>query len=106
MSSSRALASLWLLRSPPATALALDMRLDRRSYTLEGVNDLHISASLFKHWLRELVDLLIPPEIYNDCITFASDAEVCCAAIEWLPTANRCVVLFVISLQLFLNGCH
>ena len=90
----------------PATALALDMRLDRRSYTLEGVDDPHVSASLFKHWLRELVDPLIPPEMYNDCIAFASDAEACCAAIEQLPTANHRVVLFIISLQLFLNGCH
>ena len=54
---------------------ALKMRLDRGSYTLEGVDDPHISASLFQHCLRELVDPLIPSEMYNDCIVFASDAE-------------------------------
>ncbi|KAH9165486.1 hypothetical protein EDB89DRAFT_2076760 [Lactarius sanguifluus] len=35
----------------------------------------------------------------------AGDAEACCAVVERLPTANRRVVLFVISfLQLFLDG--
>jgi len=90
----------------PTTTLALDMQLDRRSYMLEGVDDPHVSASLFKHWLHELVDPLIPLEMYNDYIAFASDAEACYAAVERLLTANRHVVLFVISLQLFLNGCH
>jgi hypothetical protein len=83
---------------------ALKMRLDQGSYTLEGVDDPHVPASLFKLWLRELVDPLIPSEMYNDCIAFASDAEACCAAVERLPTANRRVILFVISfLQLFLD---
>ena len=83
---------------------ALKMRLDRGSYTLEGVDDPHVPASLFKLWLRELVDPLVPSEMYNDCIAFANDAEACCAAVERLPTANRRVVLFVISfLQLFLD---
>ncbi|KAH9163943.1 MyTH4 domain-containing protein [Lactarius sanguifluus] len=39
---------------------ALKMRLDRGSYTLEGVDDPHVPASLFKLWLRELVDPLVP----------------------------------------------
>ncbi|KAI0256424.1 hypothetical protein BJV78DRAFT_1273252 [Lactifluus subvellereus] len=83
---------------------ALKMRLDRGSYTLEGVDDPHVPASLFKLWLRELVDPLVPSEMYNDCIAFANDAEACCTAVERLPTANRRVVLFVISfLQLFLD---
>ncbi|KAH9986741.1 hypothetical protein BJV74DRAFT_774723 [Russula compacta] len=82
----------------------LKMRLDRGSYTLEGVDDPHVPASLFKLWLRELVDPLVPSEMYNDCVAFANDPEACCAAVERLPTANRRVVLFVISfLQLFLD---
>jgi hypothetical protein len=83
---------------------SLKMRLDRGAYTLEGVDDPHVPASLLKLWLRELVDPLVPSEMYNDCIAFANDAEACCAAVERLPTANRRVVLFVISfLQLFLD---
>ncbi|KAH9040844.1 hypothetical protein EDB84DRAFT_1576937 [Lactarius hengduanensis] len=85
---------------------ALKTRLDRGSYTLEGVDDPHMPASLFKLWLSELVDPLVPSEMYDDCIAFAGDAEACCAAVERLPTANRRVVLFVISfLQLFLDEC-
>ncbi|KAF8259441.1 hypothetical protein EI94DRAFT_1773929 [Lactarius quietus] len=76
---------------------ALKMRLDRGSYTLEGVDDPHVPASLFKLWLRELVDPLVPSEMYNDCIAFASDADACCAAVERLPTTNRRF------LQLFLD---
>ena len=83
---------------------ALKMRLDPRSYTLEGVDGPHVPASLFKLWLRELVYPLVPSEMYNDYIAFANDAEACCAAVERLPTANRRMVLFVISfLQLFLD---
>ncbi|KAH9027314.1 hypothetical protein EDB85DRAFT_2148580 [Lactarius pseudohatsudake] len=86
--------------------LAYGMRLDRGSYTLEGVDDPHVPASLFKLRLRELVDPLVPSEMYNDCIAFAGDAEACCAAVERLPTVNRRVVLFVIGfLRLFLDEC-
>src|ERR1700730_1331521 len=50
---------------------------------------------VFKLWLRELVDPLVPSEMYNECIAFANDAEACCAAVERLPTANCRVMLFV-----------
>ncbi len=59
--------------------------------------DPHVPALLFKLWLRELVDPLVPSEMHNNCIAFASDAEACCAAAERLPTADRRVVLFVIN---------
>ncbi|KAI9442664.1 MyTH4 domain-containing protein [Lactarius indigo] len=69
---------------------ALKMRLDRGSYTLEGVDDPHVPASLFKLWLRELM--------YNDCIARAV------RRLSGYRPANRRVVLFVISfLQLFLD---
>ncbi|KAH9036765.1 hypothetical protein EDB83DRAFT_2414466, partial [Lactarius deliciosus] len=48
------------------------MRLDRGSYTLEGVDDPPVPASLFMLWLRELVDPLVPSEMYNDCIAQAT----------------------------------
>ncbi|KAH9036761.1 Rho GTPase activation protein [Lactarius deliciosus] len=73
-------------------ALGEEMRLDRGSYTLEGVKDPLVPALLFKLWLRELIDPLVPSEMYNDCIAFAGDAEACCAAVERLPTAKRRVM--------------
>ncbi|KAH9006724.1 Rho GTPase activation protein [Lactarius deliciosus] len=73
-------------------ALGEEMGLDRGSYTLEGVKDPLVPALLFKLWLRELIDPLVPSEMYNDYIAFAGDAEACCAAVERLPTAKRRVM--------------
>ncbi|KAI0743437.1 hypothetical protein C8Q80DRAFT_1106807 [Daedaleopsis nitida] len=82
----------------------LKLRIDRGYYSLEGVDDPHVLASLIKLWLRELCDPLVPDELYNDCITNAHDPEACVHIVQRLPTMNRRVVLFVISfLQLFLE---
>ncbi|KAG9316206.1 hypothetical protein JVU11DRAFT_2232 [Chiua virens] len=82
----------------------LKIRIDRGYYTLENVDDPHVLASLLKLWLRELLDPLVPEELYNDCITAASEPTSCIAIVRRLPTINRRVVLFIISfLQLFLE---
>lgn len=83
---------------------ALKTRIQRGYYTLDGVEDAHALASLLKLWLRELLDPLVPDEMYNACVSAARDPEACVALISRLPTINRRVVLFVISfLQLFLD---
>ncbi|KAH9485197.1 Rho GTPase-activating protein 39 [Psilocybe cubensis] len=83
---------------------ALKLRIDRGYYTLEGVDDPHVLASLMKLWLRELCDPLVPDELYNECIQNSKDPEACVQIVERLPTINRRVVLFVISfLQIFLE---
>ncbi|KAG6378343.1 hypothetical protein JVT61DRAFT_14068 [Boletus reticuloceps] len=82
----------------------LKIRIDRGYYTLENVDDPHVLASLLKLWLRELLDPLVPEELYNDCITAAADPTSCIAIIRRLPTINRRIVVFIISfLQLFLE---
>lgn len=82
----------------------LKLRIDRGFYTLDGVDDPHVLASLMKLWLRELCDPLVPEELYNECITSSSDPGACVRIVERLPTINRRVVLFVVSfLQLFLE---
>ncbi|KAJ8473220.1 hypothetical protein ONZ45_g16377 [Pleurotus djamor] len=82
----------------------LKLRIDRGYYTLDGVDEPHVLASLMKLWLRELCDPLVPEEMYNECITSSDDPEACVRIVERLPTINRRVVLFVISfLQLFLD---
>ncbi|VDB91641.1 unnamed protein product [Peniophora sp. CBMAI 1063] len=82
----------------------LKLRIDKGYYTLEGVDDPHVLASLLKLWLRELRDPLVPEEMYNDCIAYASEPDACVGVVERLPTINRRVVLFIISfLQLFLD---
>ncbi|OBZ66582.1 Rho GTPase-activating protein 39 [Grifola frondosa] len=82
----------------------LKLRIDKGYYSLEGVDEPHVLASLLKLWLRELCDPLVPDEMYNDCITNARDPDACVQIVQRLPTINRRVVLFVISfLQLFLE---
>ncbi|KAI0768673.1 hypothetical protein BD413DRAFT_478710 [Trametes elegans] len=82
----------------------LKLRIDKGYYSLEGVDDPHVLASLLKLWLRELCDPLVPDELYNDCITCAHRPEECVQIVQRLPTINRRVVLFVVSfLQLFLE---
>ncbi|KAI0633635.1 hypothetical protein C8Q77DRAFT_1058132 [Trametes polyzona] len=82
----------------------LKLRIDKGYYSLDGVDDPHVLASLMKLWLRELCDPLVPDELYNDCITSAHNPEECVQIVQRLPTMNRRVVLFVISfLQLFLE---
>ncbi|KAJ7874752.1 hypothetical protein B0H14DRAFT_3552219 [Mycena olivaceomarginata] len=82
----------------------LKLRIDKGYYTLDGVDDPHVLASLMKLWLRELCDPLVPDEMYNECITNSKDPSTCVQIVQRLPTINRRVVLFVISfLQLFLE---
>lgn len=82
----------------------LKLRIDKGFYSLDGVEDPNVLASLLKLWLRELCDPLIPDELYNDCITNARDPSACVQIVRRLPTINRRVVLFVISfLQLFFD---
>ncbi|EGN99612.1 hypothetical protein SERLA73DRAFT_53461 [Serpula lacrymans var. lacrymans S7.3] len=82
----------------------LKLRIDRGYYTLDGVDDPHVLASLLKLWLRELCDPLVPEEMYNDCITKSKEPEACIELVRRLPTINRRVVLFIISfLQHFLE---
>ena len=82
----------------------LKLRIDKGYYTLDGFDDQHVLASLLKLWLRELLDPLIPDELYNDCISHSNDPDACVRLVHRLPTINRRVVLFTISfLQLFLD---
>lgn len=81
----------------------LKLRIDKGYYTLDGVDDLHILASLLKPWMRELCEPLVPEEMYNECIA-AREPEECVGIVRRLPSINRRVVLFVVSfLQLFLE---
>jgi len=82
----------------------LRLRIERGYYSLDGVDDPHVLASLLKLWLRELCDPLVPDELYNDCVAHARDPAACVQLVRRLPTINRRVVLFVVSfLQLFLE---
>ena len=80
------------------------LRIDRGYYTLDGVDDPYVLASAMKLWLPKLCDPLVLDETYNECIASAGDPTACVRLVECLPTINRWVVLFMVSvLQLFLD---
>jgi len=95
---------IWRISGDNDTVSELKVRIDRGYYNLEGIDDCHVPASLLKLWLRELEDPLIPESMYNECLEAARDPEKVVAIVRRLPTINRRVMLFVISLmQLFLH---
>ena len=79
-----------------------DQKLTRQA----GIDDPHVAASLFKLWLRELEQPLIPPESYNHVLALAAsrDSSGTVAYVRLLPVHNRRVLAFVISfLQLLIR---
>ncbi|CAG8823834.1 9055_t:CDS:2, partial [Racocetra persica] len=61
------------------------------------VPDANVPASLFKFWLRDLADPLIPSDFYNPCIQNCENKDSAIVLIKNLPEINRRVVLFVID---------
>jgi len=53
----------------------LRITIDQGKYSLAGYEDPYIAASLFKLWLRELAQPLIPESCYQNCIAAASQAK-------------------------------
>jgi hypothetical protein len=95
---------IWRISGDSDTISELKVRIDRGYYNLEGIDDCHVPASLLKLWLRELEEPLIPESMYNECLASASDPGKVVTIVKRLPTINRRVMLFVISLmQLFLH---
>ncbi|WWC72523.1 uncharacterized protein I206_106485 [Kwoniella pini CBS 10737] len=82
----------------------LKSRMDRGHYQLKGINDPHVASSLFKLWLRELEDPIIPFSLYNDALQASKSIENSINFLNKLPLYNKRVLLFVINfLQLFIN---
>lgn len=82
----------------------LKARIDHGQYQLHGIDDPHVVASLFKLWLRELEEPIIPTNMYDAALAAAKDRDLTLIFIKKLPDHNRRVLLFVVSfLQLFLD---
>lgn len=95
---------VWRISGDSDTISELKVRIDRGYYTLEGIDDCHVPASLLKLWLRELEEPLIPESLYNECLTSAGDPEKVVGIVKRLPSVNRRVMLFIVSLlQMFLQ---
>ncbi|TXT03883.1 hypothetical protein VHUM_04306 [Vanrija humicola] len=82
----------------------LKARIDRGHYQLGGIDDPHVTGSLFKMWLRELDEPLVPTKQYNAALEASKDVDNTIIFLKKLPDHNRRVLLFVISfMQLFLD---
>ncbi|CAG8561530.1 10944_t:CDS:10 [Dentiscutata erythropus] len=78
------------------------LRIENNRFDIAGITDANVPSSLFKFWLRDLADPLIPSEFYNQCIQNCENVELSIEIIKNLPEINRRVVLFVIDfLQVF-----
>lgn len=61
-------------------------------------------ASLFKLWLRELEEPLIPAALYNDALIASKDYRQVVEIVQKLPVYNRRVLVFVVSFaQIFIR---
>lgn len=61
-------------------------------------------ASLFKLWLRELEEPLIPTALYNDALIASKDYQQVVEIVQKLPVYNRRVLVFVVSfVQIFIQ---
>lgn len=83
----------------------LKARIDHGQYQLSGINDPHVVASLFKLWLRELEEPVVPTNLYDAALEAAKSPDHTILFLKKLPDHNRRVLLFVVSfLQLFLDA--
>ncbi|KAE8541380.1 hypothetical protein D1P53_002739 [Cryptococcus gattii VGV] len=61
-------------------------------------------ASLFKLWLRELEEPLIPTALYNDALIASKDYAQVVEIVQKLPVYNRRVLVFVVGfVQMFMQ---
>ncbi|KAK8850469.1 hypothetical protein IAR55_004387 [Kwoniella newhampshirensis] len=82
----------------------LKSRMDRGHYQLKGIDDPHVAASLFKLWLRELEEPIVPTKHYNEALIASRDPDECIEFVKNLPIHSRRVLLFVLSfLRLFVR---
>lgn len=51
-------------------------RIDRGRYELDDIDDVHVCGSLFKLWLRELQEPLIPGDRYATALTCVCTSQV------------------------------
>lgn len=60
------------------------------------MSDPHVAASLYKLFLRELSEPVVPSHMYNEALESSSSPESAIAFLQTLPAAHRRVLVFVI----------
>ncbi|KAI9275328.1 Rho GTPase activation protein [Sporodiniella umbellata] len=86
------------------TVTELRVRIENGIYELNGIDDPNVPASLLKYWLRDLVEPLIPTNLYLPCVQSANDTAKAVAIVNSLPDYNRRIVLYIVRfLQEFIE---
>jgi len=60
------------------------------------VKDPHVCASVFKLWLRELADPIIPDAFYQKAVDSSQNFDACLDVAKQLPDDNRIILNFVV----------
>ncbi|CAG8751923.1 23978_t:CDS:2, partial [Gigaspora rosea] len=69
------------------------LRIEKNRFDISEITDANVPSSLFKFWLRDLADPLIPSEFYDQCIKNCDDTNLSIEIVKKLPEINRRVVL-------------
>lgn len=62
-----------------------------------GMIDPHVPANLFKLWLREIEDPIIPDFMYEHVLEASPDVEASCDLVKAMPVNERRVLIFIIA---------
>lgn len=86
-----------IFRKPGSTSEVekLKDRFSNGDLSTDGVEDVHTIASLLKLWLRELVEPIIPDELYDLCVEVSRDKNECVRVLGHLPLYNRSILIYV-----------
>lgn len=72
----------------------LKMRIEDGEYSLEGLRDPAIPASLLKMWVRELAEPVIPNSFYERCLRIRH-VQAAMDVVDELPALNRSVIKYL-----------
>jgi len=72
----------------------------------DWLKDPHVCASVFKLWLRELADPVVPDQFYQEAIESSHDIKKCVEICKKIPEDNRTILNFVIHFLSRLSEDH
>lgn len=75
----------------------LRLRMEKGVYSIEGVRDPSVPASLLKQWLREMAEPVIPAAFYEQCLLVGSDVDEAIRILDELPEVNRMTLKYLIK---------
>jgi hypothetical protein len=76
---------------------AVEKEVNKGNYDcLRTLDEPHLAATLFKQWIRDLAEPLIPVEFYNRCYESVDSEEESVKLLSDFPELNRRVLRYII----------